>query len=196
MKTTIIGLGTGRCGTTTLANLLSLQQNCHVSHELGRQDRLPWETDEKLFTKYWAVVQSKSDIYIGDVAFYLLPYINLIADKNVKLIIVKRNKEETINSYMKHTNGRNHWMLHDGKEWKKDDKWDICYPKYDVSTKKEALSLFYNDYYNECKKINTSNVFWLDTEDLNSKNKMMEMLIFCGFKKPIFKKIIANKGLP
>jgi hypothetical protein len=47
MKNTIIGLGTGRCGSMSLTNLLSFQGNCLVSHEIGGRPWLPWKRDTK-----------------------------------------------------------------------------------------------------------------------------------------------------
>ena len=82
---------------------------------------------------------------------YYLTYIERIIDKypEVKIIVMERNKEEVVKSYIKKTKGRNHWFNHDGKEWEKDDKWDPCYPKYDNSNKQEALENYWEDYKNQ-----------------------------------------------
>ena len=94
---------------------------------------------------------------------------------------------------MRKTEGRNHWMNHDGTEWKR-DIWDKCYPKYNTSSKIEALSSYYDEYYEACERIKNDNFFFLNTEDLNDELKCSEMFEFCGYSEYKFVKIRANKN--
>lgn len=155
MRHLIIGLGTGRCGTVSISNLLSEQENTKVFHEgigkLGKDRLLPWETiDEE-----WWILNIKSlfscdEDHVGDVAFYYLPYVDLLRKHfsfQLKLFALKRDREETINSYMKKTKNRNHWYNHDGIKWKKDPVWDKCYPKFDEKDKYKAIGLYWDYYY-------------------------------------------------
>ena len=156
-KQLIISIGTGRCGSVSLSKFLSAQDNVSVLHE-GRLDThkirklIKWENDEdNLFEWLEFLLSLDEHKFVGDTGMYFLPYIEQIIDKypEVKIIVMERNKEEVVKSYIKKTKGRNHWFNHDGKEWEKDDKWDPCYPKYDVHNKEEALENYWEDYKNQ-----------------------------------------------
>ena len=113
--------------------------------------------------------------------------------EDIRFVILKRDKKETIKSYMKKTQGRNHWMVHDGSVWSL-DIWDRCYPKFDTKTKEEALSRYYDHYYELCQQLPQNKCFWLNTEDLNNKEKSEQMLKFCGFSNPKFNIFLKNKN--
>ena len=156
-KQLIISIGTGRCGSVSLSKFLSAQDKVSVLHE-GRLDSqkirklIKWENDEgNLFEWLEFLLSLDGHKFVGDTGMYYLPYIERIIDKypEVKIIVMERNKEEVVKSYIKKTKGRNHWFNHDGKEWEKDDKWDPCYPKYDNSNKQEALENYWEDYKNQ-----------------------------------------------
>lgn len=156
-KQLIISIGTGRCGSVSLSKFLSAQDKVSVLHE-GRLDSqkirklIKWENDEdNLFEWLEFLLSLDGHKFVGDTGMYYLPYIERIIDKypEVKIIVMERNKEEVVKSYIKKTTGRNHWFDHDGKEWEKDDKWDPCFPKYDVSSKEEALENYWEDYKNQ-----------------------------------------------
>ena len=156
-KQLIISIGTGRCGSVSLSKFLSAQDKVSVLHE-GRLDSqkirklIKWENDEgNLFEWLEFLLSLDGHKFVGDTGMYYLPYIERIIDKypEVKIIVMERNKEEVVKSYIKKTTGRNHWFDHDGKEWEKDDKWDPCYPKYDVHNKEEALEKYWEDYKNQ-----------------------------------------------
>ena len=156
-KQLIISIGTGRCGSVSLSKFLSAQDKVSVLHE-GRLDSqkirklIKWENDEgNLFEWLEFLLSLDGHKFVGDTGMYYLQYIEQIIDKypEVKIIVMERNKEEVVKSYIKKTTGRNHWFDHDGKEWEKDDKWDPCFPKYDVSSKEEALENYWEDYKNQ-----------------------------------------------
>jgi hypothetical protein len=192
----IFGLGTGRCGSMTLANLLSLQDNCLVSHEVGGVPYLPWNLDEKAIANYLKKVSFRREEIVGDIAFYLLPYAKTILERypDTKFIVLQRDKQETVLSYDKKTKNRNHWMNHDGKKWHH-DIWDKCYPKFKANSKLEAIENYYELYYEECKKLNQDSYFWLNTQELNDEVRCHEMLKWAGFEDPKYKIILSNKGV-
>lgn len=193
-KKIYIGLGTGRCGTKSLSKLMKIQ-GLNVDHEtntsVGEKLPLSWdknlnELDERL--KY--IIENNLD---GDIGFYYLPYVDdiLLRFKNVKFIVLKRDKESTIKSYIKWVGNRNHWMMHDGTIWDIDNKWDRAYPKYVSKTREEALSNYYTEYYEICNKYekiyNNFKVF--NTEDLNDHEKVNYILNFLGVEN---KNIVTN----
>ena len=199
MKKVILGVGTGRCGTMSLSNLLNLQKNSNFTHELDQKDRLPWEINLDKFNHYLESIITREKSFVGDVSFYLLPYVHFVLEKfpDSKIIILQRDKEQTVSSYLKKVPKRNHWMPHRGFHWFLDPNWDPCYPKFQAKTKKEAIAMYYDLYYETCKNLITqkpNNLFWIKTEDLNNEQRCLEMLEFCGFEEPIWEKSHKNKG--
>lgn len=144
----VIGLGSGRCGTQSLAHLLDKQSAAKVYHERVDHE-IRWHGSEQEIQTFLdeAVAQDEFQL-IGDVAFYYLPYVEAILayQPKVKFICLQRDCTETVVSYMQKTEDRNHWMEHDGRVWQL-SRWDECYPKYAVPDKKSALTLYWYDYY-------------------------------------------------
>jgi hypothetical protein len=192
-KQLIISIGTGRCGSVSLSKFLSAQEYISVLHE-GRLDShkirklIKWVNDEKnLFEWLEFLLSLDGNKFVGDTGMYYLPYIEQIIEKypQVKIIVMERDKEEVVKSYIKKTTGRNHWFDHDGKEWDKDDKWDPCYPKYDILNKEKALEKYWEDY-----KSQTDNLIlkfpdkikkWT-IQSLNTLNGKNEILNFLNYK--------------
>ena len=189
-KQLIISIGTGRCGSVSLSKFLSAQESISVLHE-GRLDShkirklIRWGNDEKnLFEWLEFLLSLDENKFVGDTGMYYLPYIEPIINKypQVKIIVMERDKEEVVKSYIKKTTGRNHWFDHDGKEWDKDDKWDPCYPKYDISNKEKALEKYWEDYKSQTDnlilkfpdKIKKWTIQSLNT--LNGKNEILNFL--------------------
>lgn len=149
----IFGLGTGRCGTVSLTELFRIQDDVSSSHETNL---CPWNFDEKSFQKNLDHMKSKigKNHTVVEVAFYLLPYVERMIKlyPDTKFICFKRDKEETILSYMKKTVGRNHWTNPSMKEelggWKSDVRWDKCYPTYDLP-KRLAIAEYWEEYYTQ-----------------------------------------------
>ncbi len=180
-KKLIIGLGTGRCGTVSLCNILNQLPSSFFVHE---GFMLPWYGQPDIaISKLKKFLNDTDKCYVGDVGFYWLPYVEEVISvfPKTKFICLKRNKQDTINSYLKKTEGRNHWINHDGKFWRKDYIWDRCFPKYNVKTKEEALSLYWDEYYSKAYKLQLSypnNFKIFDIEVLNSSEKFFEVLDF------------------
>ena len=191
-KQLIISIGTGRCGSVSLSKFLSAQEHVSVLHE-GRLDShkirklIKWKNDEdNLFEWIEFLLSLDENKFVGDTGMYYLPYIEQIIDQypEVKIIVMQRDKEEVVKSYIKKTTGRNHWFDHDGKEWDKDDKWDPCFPKYNISNKEKALEKYWEDY-----KIQTDNLIlkfpdkikkWT-IQSLNTLNGKNEILNFLNY---------------
>lgn len=144
----VIGLGTGRCGTDSLARFLDVQEGADVTHELFRH-KLLWRQGEARIDKFLQWVQLQTDQRIvGDVASAYLPYVDylLAAYPQVKFICLQRARAATIESFMQKTLQRNHWIEHDGTVWQVDE-WDACFPKYQAASKQEAIGLYWDEYY-------------------------------------------------
>jgi hypothetical protein len=186
----VIGLGTGRCGTHSLAKLLDDQPDARVTHELGDRPVMPWRHDENL--AQGAVLHfegQQHDGLFGDVAFYWLNYAEdlLRAFPNAKFVVLKRDREETVESYCRWSPGRNHWADHMGLQWI-ECPWDWCFPSYPTSMEKEeAITRYWDEYYRETDRLAglyPGNFCQLATRDLNSESQVTQLLKWLGVEKP------------
>jgi len=120
-KRIIFGLGSGRCGTSSLAYLLNAQEGALVSHELS--PILPWDFDQNGIQFRWDQLNHQAGTYpvVGDVGIYYIPYVSflisslntLLSESHVfKFIILKREKEAVVESYVrkfKRQGSNNEW---------------------------------------------------------------------------------------
>ncbi len=193
-KQLIISIGTGRSGSVSLSQFLSHQQKMRVLHEGKIEETesrtlIKWENDtDKLFNWLnYLLTFNSNEYFYGDTGMYYLPYIKLIIHKypNVKIIGLVRDKEDVVNSYLNKTKGRNHWYNHNGKDWKKDNKWDPCYPKYNESDKKKALELYWEEYDKSTKNLQKEfpkQVKMWTIGEFNTENGKTEILDFIGYQ--------------
>lgn len=185
-KQFVFGIGTGRCGTSSLRALLNLQRSSQFYHELRPLTK--WENDLASVREKTAALANLSATFVGDAAFYYLPYVPyLINELNARIVCLKRDKESTVSSYLKWTKGRNHWIRHRGWRWRLDPEWDSCFPKYGVLRKRTAVSQYYDDYYgrvDDLLKTYPSHLMLLSTDGLNDALQVSRVLTFCGFVAP------------
>ena len=192
-KQLIISIGTGRSGSVSLSKFLTHQKYMRVLHEgkieeAGIRKLIKWKNDEEELFKWLEFLEkhNTSNIFYGDTGMYYLPYITKIIKKypNVKIIGLIREKNEVVNSYMKKTEGRNHWYNHDGVKWEKDEKWDHCYPNYDEKNKKKALELYWDEYKKETEKLEynfSNNIKIWTIEEFNTTKGKNEILDFINY---------------
>ncbi len=233
----VIGLGSGRSGTASLAKLLSSQADSHCFHEMnpscvrfsgtprpilntieefqaildgGDPARLTADLSRPVTAQaYDRLCQMPSVRLIGDVAFYYLSYVEQIAElnPNVRFVCLRRGKTETVESWMRkstinrwpskrvadrlsawivrepYQESYNYWMEHDGKVWRKDAVWDKCFPKFDASSKRDAIGKYYDYYYGVSEKLQDQLPYrfrMFNMEVLNNQEKQEDLLSFCG----------------
>lgn len=191
MKRLIFGLGTGRCGTASLAKILNNDSKITCFHE-GRlnysrgPDRyvLPWKVSRSKLLENLLMLRSADTPIVGDVGFYYLPYAGIILNmfEDSKFIIMKRDREATVHSYMAWTKGRNHWqkMTKPGA-WRADSTWDPAYPKYHAKHKRDALRKYWDDYYKKVDLLvskRPESFMCLDISCLNSDADLDDMFSF------------------
>lgn len=184
-----IGLGTGRCGTQSLAHLFDSQPNFTVYHEKNDIAPMPtWKFDLQLIKlKILELCCSSESRVVGDVGMYYLPYIEWLSSNvdSLKVISLKRDMDKTVASYDRKLsgpgpNGRNHFSDHDGSFWNADAKWDPQYPKYnDIKAQSRIpyLERYYAEYYKETDRLGIKT---FDTEDLNDRDMVSMMLDHVG----------------
>ncbi len=199
----VIGLGSGRSGTQSLARLLNLQYKAKVWHE-KEQWRIPWVNGVRRVKHQLHVFRFLSLFYhlVGDIAFYYLPYVPLIQEiiPDAKFICMRRERDATIKSYVNWVGRLNFcpWINHDGTQWSF-NHWDQCYPKYNAQTIEEAVALYYDEYYRIAEEFEKRyphqfRIFWID--DLNTKEGQNKIFDFLNIQNPIFQVGIKTNQLP
>ncbi len=208
-KQLIISIGTGRSGSASLSSFLSAQKNMLVLHE-GRLEKekirklFKWKNDDDKLFKWLDYLLNYDDNidFIGDTGMYFLPYIDSIIKKynNVKIIGLEREKKEVIDSFLKKTQGRNHWYSHNGEDWNLDERWDPCFPKYPIKDKQKAIEKYYDDYIkttNNLKLKYPNNIKIWNLSNFNTSKTKNEILDFISFKNEriIEKDFVKNTKL-
>lgn len=150
----LFGIGTGRCGTGTVAKLVDNQKGISCSHE-GYY--CPWERDIIAFYQSVIAMMQQEELIvtrIGNVGFYWKNYLREIFRDlfNPKVIVLKREKEEVVESFSSMYREKNYWSKPGGKNWDGREPQQtfltLMFPKYDLS-KKDAIGQYWEDYYND-----------------------------------------------
>ena len=190
----IIGIGTGRCGSTTLTTLLRNQADCYCAHE--HPPRLIWgERGGRIaFHHNRFDLLSTGYDFVGDVSHWWLPHIEYLLNfyPRSRVVVLKRDRQATIKSLLRIKGGAgrgaiNHWIEHDGSYWSR-NIWDECYPSYDVEDTVEAIGRYWDAYYAEAERLVAKypeEVRFFSTEMLGSRGTQNELLKFCGFERPV-----------
>ena len=195
-KNIVFGLGTGRCGTKSLASLLNQQADAYVTHERYRW-RLGWEHSESQVDSILNLEPAKSETNFelyGDVAFSWLPYVELIIrwHPQAKFICLKRNKKDTVNSWIAKAPYDNHWQKHDGTKYRF-GHWSRCFPKFALCfTRRQAIEQYWEYYYAQATEYQhkyPENFQIFNISSLNSFKGQVKLLCFAGIDK---KKQIHN----
>lgn len=233
----VIGLGTGRSGTASLAKLLNAQHDALCFHEMnpscvrfsgtprpilnsieeyqsilngGDPSMLTVDLSRTVVAKAYDELSRMPRLrLIGDIAFYYLNYVEMIASRNanVRFLGLRRDVDETVASWLnksriprwrsKHLadllgswitrahfhRSRNFWMEHDGTRWQHDLVWDKCFPKFRATTKSEAIREYCEFYYSEMEvhAENLGSAFrYVDTAKINDKAYQVGILEFLG----------------
>ncbi len=187
----VIGMGTGRCGTVSLATLLDAQPAAWVLHEGvldGAHRMLPWQPDPDALDRWLGTLRARSDGHalFGDVGPYFLPYVELLAEREpeARFVCLKRDRAETVRSFLQKTEGRNHWYDHGGDGWAEDPLWDPAFPSFDEPDKAAALGRYWDAYYAEADRLAARHpdrfrVF--PTETLNAAEGRAALLDAAGY---------------
>jgi hypothetical protein len=184
------GIGTGRCGTESLATLLNQQRQTHITHE---SKRLPWEVPRDGARRELHRLSLRPSPIVGDVAFYYLPYIRrLLEDPRVRVVALRRDRTQTVESYLRKMEGRNHWST----QGHRDDGWDRCYPTYEEPDLRSAIGRYWDEYYAHVEQLVEDNdrVALFPTEALNHVEGVLSILTFLGVADPVVSAGIHQNG--
>ena len=195
MTTTLVfGLGTGRSGTVSLANLLDSQEDASFSHE--STPSLAWSFSREEIDQKVKLLTGRAAAIVGDVASWYLPYVEHLITEHPqsKFICLEREKEAVVASFMKKTQRRNHWMHHDGKVWQNDPTFDRCLPKYNTHDKADSIGMYWEEYHERLIHLRSAypdNIrTWEMNQGLNTKQGIREILLFAGI--PVESQIVIT----
>jgi len=179
----VIIIGTGRCGTKSLAQILNRQEGVVCTHEL--KPVLPWHFGQIAIDNRIEELEM-SDGIVGDAGFYYLNYVEyLFKETDVKFVCLKRDREGTVNSFLRKVGNRNHWMEHDGTYWSYDKRWDKTFPKYDVNDRATAIGMYWDDYYAKIEELKDKYpIKIVRTKELSNLDSVMDILKFCEIPNP------------
>jgi len=196
----VFGMGSGRCGTASLALLLNNQENSLVTHEMFPV--LPWDISNTTSVQFrWEQLHHQSHLYdmVGDVAAYYLPYVEFLMRSlaqvphlqkgfDFKFIILRRDPHEVVQSFLlKFERQNNNPLQNHGDPSIVQNEWDACYPKYDDVSLPQAVELYCKDYYakaQELQELFPENVRIFEMKCLNSEEGVLSMLNFIGIENP------------
>lgn len=208
-KRLVFGLGSGRCGTASLAYLMSKQESTHSSHELHPQ--LPWDPSTDFLTHKWITMDHQAHLFdtVFDSGSYFLPYVQILINSwnqnsyannryDIRFICMKRDKKKTVSSFLKKFKKQNNNPLQNhGDPNLVQNSWDLSFPKYDDCSLKEALEKYYDDYYAAARDLEYKQPWAFrifDVNSLNSESGVKSILEFAGYEKPeILTKIQKRK---
>lgn len=186
----VFGLGTGRCGTTSLARLLALQPGCEVFHEYFGYD-LPARGGEAFADAFLARAARSAQRLVGDVFSTWLFYVDYLAKRapQARFVCLRRDRQGTVKSFDRWSGPRNFWVAHDGLAWQA-DVWDHCFPDYPAAGKREAIGLYWDDYQTRAEAFAAAmpdrfRIF--DMAALNDEAGQREIVRFCGLADADFR---------
>lgn len=197
----ILGIGSGRCGTLSLKEVLAQQPDVLAMHE--DPPLLPWQRDngrpimEQRFVR-WR--RRHVQPIVADVASFYLPYLEeaIAREPEVRIICLKRPREEVVESFgrwLAVTNPLqiNHWAARPAPGWHHDPLWTRIFPKYDIEDREQGIRRYWEEYYSRVDELAArypEHIRVFATHDaLNTEEGQRAMLQFAGI--PRDKQVLA-----
>jgi hypothetical protein len=233
----VLGLGSGRTGTASLSHMISSQKGAICFHELnptgvvfegnpqpilntirefqaildgGDKRLLALDYTRPASVNKYAELQQAGQVGIlGDIAYYYLKYVEdiLAVNTRVRFVCIKRDKAQTVGSWMKKSRverwrslwladrlkaiitrmpfheSRNFWQSHDGSVYQPDPVWDKTFPKFEAASKKEAIEKYWDYYYAEAERLAAKHPDYFrifPVERMSNREGQVEILRFIG----------------
>jgi hypothetical protein len=143
----ILGIGTGRCGLASLAQILNKQTEAQSSYK--EPPLLPWkpvDASRVIHQRFARFRHHGKKRLLGDTAAFYLPYVEEIiaAEPDVRIACLKRPKEEVVASFCEWLDQTlplptNHWAAQPAPGWHHDPNWTRTFPQYDTPNREEGI---------------------------------------------------------
>ena len=188
----VLGIGTGRCGTASLARVLNQQPDAQASYE--ERPLLPWKAADArrvLKERFARFRQNGKARLLGDVASFYLPYLEdaISLEPDIRIVCLKRPREEVVTSFCEWLDQTmplptNHWARQPAPGWHHDPNRTRLYPQYDTQNREEGIRRYWNEYYGRVEELvrrYPEQIRLLDTyESLNTESGLRDLLAFVG----------------
>jgi len=192
MNKLVLGVGTGRCGTKSLTRLLEHQDDTYATHE-RYGPRVRWDCPPNLWPKrLWVDTMRNDHSIVASVDFKWTNHIEHFLEwgeklgREVRVVGLKRDRQEVIDSYDKWKPNSDHWSFHGYRETKPDE-WDHCYPQFCTESKRKGIRKFWDYTYNiidrcaeEYEEVEVFDAF----ECFNTEDGVRSILDHCGYDDP------------
>lgn len=200
-KRIILGIGSGRCGTLSLAHVLNRQPGVQVSHE--ERPRLPWKKlpgEQVIRERFVRMRRSREGRVLGDVASFYLPYVEdaIAVEPGIRMVCLRRPREEVVQSFCRwldqvHPLPTNHWAVRPALGWYHEPDWTRIFPQYDTQDREEGIRRYWNEYYariDQMIRLYPEHILLYETDQaLNTEDGLRDLLSFIGI--PADKQVIA-----
>lgn len=133
-----LGLGPGRCGSTTLADMVRRSGSCCATHENPTLVHWSPKIEQLAFhKKRFSLLLDYFPVVFDAAHWWLNPVEDLLqAFPDLRLVALMRDPDGCAESFLRvkgvGPGSINHWADHDGRYWKP-ALWDTLYPSYDVT---------------------------------------------------------------
>lgn len=174
----------------------------------GDKTRLTVDYSRPVSVQKYQALQSMDRVrLIGDIAYYYLMYVEdiLALDNQVRFVCIKRPKDPTVASWMQksriprwrslriadrvkaaiirapYQDSYNFWQEHDGTEYAVNPTWDHTFPKFEATSKREAVEKYWEFYYEtayEMEKNFPRNFRVFDIADMSHAEGIVKILEF------------------
>jgi hypothetical protein len=236
----VLGLGSGRTGTASLSHLIGSQKGSICFHELnptgvvfegnpqpvlntisefqailngGDKRLLSLDYSRPASVKKYEELKQMPEVHImGDIAYYYLRYVDdiLAINQQVRFVCIKRDRGQTIASWMKKSTitrwtslriadrlksiitrtpyheSKNFWQQHDGTVWQPDPVWDKTFPDFEAASKEEAIGKYWDYYYAEAERLEEKHPAFFrifPIEMMSNREGQTEILRFIGINE-------------
>ncbi len=145
----VIGCGTGRCGTTTLATLLNAQPDSLVTHERFNH-KFRWGKPSKWRSQMLQLAAMSAHQMVGDVALQWGCDLPMVLQHGARVVVLKREQEAFVESFMRKSGRRNNWQPKGQGGTPNTSPWFGCFPQFSgQASKRAALRAYWEFYYRE-----------------------------------------------
>ena len=185
LRMPFVGVGTGRCGTTSLQKLVQACKNVRCSHE---RYQLHWYKVNKELGRMIKEFRElgKRGVMGGDVCSGNVKHIANIRSSfmGMRVVCLRRDKEETVRSFMNYA--FNHVLRPGDKRGYIEATGDLdsiqakasgCFPLIDAYNPEQAYG-FYWEMYQKLMDAVPEPVFNIRTHDLSDDDKIVELFDF------------------
>jgi len=191
-KKYIIGFGTGRCGTASLAKLLDGCKNASVSHEFRERNdpyyRLAWDFNTTEGERRVKNLMSINAGIVGDIGHFYLNYVEYLFEHlpNTKMIYLHRPKPEVVKSFLRKTK-KTHWLPKNHNDFEAHETWTRTFPQFvEAKDKVHSIELYWESYQRKAKRLKEkypNRIFYMSIYDLNQKDRLKIMYDFLEIPK-------------